>query len=72
MPLGAIAALYASCAWAAVGDILERTMILTDMGAPFVAERVIHDTDGLRIVDFLPAAAIRQRYAVTAARDCPL
>jgi hypothetical protein len=51
--LGAIAALHAAAAWAANGDILERSAIATAADAAFVAERVVYESDGLRIVGFL-------------------
>ena len=51
--LGAIAALHAAVAWAANGDILERKAIATGADATFVAERVVYESDGLRIVGFL-------------------
>jgi dipeptidyl aminopeptidase/acylaminoacyl peptidase len=61
----AITALHATLAWAADGDILERTVIAAGKDAPFVAERVVYESDGLRIVGFLaypraaPAGATR-------------
>ncbi|MFO1317407.1 MAG: prolyl oligopeptidase family serine peptidase [Burkholderiales bacterium] len=57
--VGAIALLDAASAWAANGDILERTAIATGADATFVAERVVYESDGLRIVGFLayPAGA---------------
>jgi dipeptidyl aminopeptidase/acylaminoacyl peptidase len=63
--LGAITALHAALAGAANGDILERAVLATDKDAPFVAERVVYESDGLRIVGFLaypkgaPAGAAR-------------
>jgi len=51
--LGAIAAVHAAAAWAANGDILERTPIATGADAAFVAERVVYESEGLRIVGFL-------------------
>ena len=51
--LGALAALHAAIAWAANGDILERKPIATGADATFVAERVVYESDGLRIVGFL-------------------
>ncbi len=51
--LGAIAALHAAWAFAANGDILERTTIPAGADAAFVAERVVYESDGLRIVGFL-------------------
>ena len=50
---GAIAAAHAAAAWAANGDILERKPISTAADAAFVAERVVYESDGLRIVGFL-------------------
>jgi dipeptidyl aminopeptidase/acylaminoacyl peptidase len=57
--VGAITAFHAALAWAANGDILERTAIATAPEAPFVAERVVYESDGLRIAGFLayPKAA---------------
>ena len=57
--MGAFACLYVALAGAANGDILERTVIASEKDAPFVAERVIYESDGLRIVGFLayPRAA---------------
>ena len=51
--LGALAAFHAAIAWAANGDILERKPIATGADAAFVAERVVYESDGLRIVGFL-------------------
>ena len=51
--VGAILAFHAALAWAADGDILERSMIATAPGAPFVAERIVYESDGLRIAGFL-------------------
>jgi dipeptidyl aminopeptidase/acylaminoacyl peptidase len=51
--LGAIGVLHAAAAWAANGDILERKAIPTAADAAFVAERVVYESDGLRIVGFL-------------------
>jgi dipeptidyl aminopeptidase/acylaminoacyl peptidase len=51
--LGAFAVLRAAFASAANGDILERTAIATGADATFVAERVVYESDGLRIVGFL-------------------
>lgn len=51
--VGVITAFHAALAWAANGDILERTAIATAPGAPFVAERVVYESDGLRIAGFL-------------------
>jgi len=48
-----ISALHAAAAWSANGDILERTAIATAADAAFVAERVVYESDGLRIVGFL-------------------
>ncbi len=39
--------------WAANGDILERTAMVTAADAPFVAERIVYESDGLRIAGFL-------------------
>ena len=51
---------YSSCchvaccpSWAANGDILERAQLPTDAHASFVAERLVYESDGLRIVGFL-------------------
>lgn len=57
--IGAIALLDAALGWAADGDILERTPIAAGADAAFVAERVVYESDGLRIVGFLayPAGA---------------
>lgn len=63
--VGAIAAFHAALAWAANGDILERTPIATAPEAPFVAERIVYESDGLRIAGFLaypkmaPGGAVR-------------
>jgi dipeptidyl aminopeptidase/acylaminoacyl peptidase len=63
--LAAVVALHAALAWAANGDILERTPIATGADSTFVAERVVYESDGLRIVGFLaypkaaPAGAAR-------------
>lgn len=63
--LGAITVFHAALAWAANGDILERTAIATAPEALFVAERIVYESDGLRIAGFLayprtaPAGAIR-------------
>lgn len=63
--VGALAAFHAALAWAANGDILERTAIPTPPEAPFVAERVVYESDGLRIAGFLaypksaPGGAVR-------------
>jgi dipeptidyl aminopeptidase/acylaminoacyl peptidase len=63
--VGAILAFHAALAWAADGDILERSMIATAPGAPFVAERIVYESDGLRIAGFLayprtaPGSAVR-------------
>ncbi len=51
--LGAIAAVNAALAWAANGDIVERKVLAADKAASFVAERVVYESDGLRIVGFL-------------------
>jgi dipeptidyl aminopeptidase/acylaminoacyl peptidase len=51
--LCAISALHAAAAWSANGDILERTAIATAADAAFVAERIVYESDGLRIVGFL-------------------
>jgi dipeptidyl aminopeptidase/acylaminoacyl peptidase len=51
--VGALAVFHAALAWAANGDILERTTIATSPGAPFVAERIVYESDGLRIAGFL-------------------
>ena len=58
--LSAIVAFHSAFASAANGDILERTTIVTGADASFVAERVIYESDGLRIVGFLayPKAAL--------------
>ena len=53
MLLGAIAAVHAAAAWAANGDILERKAIATAADATFAVERVVYESDGLRIVGFL-------------------
>jgi dipeptidyl aminopeptidase/acylaminoacyl peptidase len=57
--LGAITAVNAALAWAANGDIVERKVLAADKDASFVAERVVYESDGLRIVGFLayPKAA---------------
>ena len=57
--IGTIALLDAALVWAANGDILERTPIAAGADAAFVAERVVYESDGLRIVGFLayPAGA---------------
>jgi len=63
--LGAIVLLRAALAAAADGDILERAAIATGADEAFVAERVVYESDGLRIVGFLaypkgaPAGAAR-------------
>ena len=63
--VGAIACLYVALAGAANGDILERAMIDGDNDASFIAERVVYESDGLRIVGYLaypraaPAGAVR-------------
>jgi dipeptidyl aminopeptidase/acylaminoacyl peptidase len=51
--LGAIAVLHAALASAANGDILERAAIATGADAAFLAERIVYESDGLRIVGFL-------------------
>lgn len=43
----------AAPARAADGDILERTALEIDPAAPFVAQRIIYESDGLRILGFL-------------------
>ena len=53
MLLGAIAAVHAAAAWAANGDILERKAIATAADATFAVERIVYESDGLRIVGFL-------------------
>jgi dipeptidyl aminopeptidase/acylaminoacyl peptidase len=57
--LGAVTAVNAARAWAANGDIVERTVLAADKDASFAAERVVYESDGLRIVGFLayPKAA---------------
>ena len=57
--LGAITAVNAALSWTANGDIVERKVIAADKDASFVAERVVYESDGLRIVGFLahPKAA---------------
>jgi dipeptidyl aminopeptidase/acylaminoacyl peptidase len=39
--------------WAANGDILERKPMATAPDAPFIAERIVYESDGLRIAGFL-------------------
>lgn len=51
--IGAIVAFHAALAWAANGDILERSTMATAAQAPFVAERIVYESDGLRIAAFL-------------------
>jgi len=51
--LAAVATWHAVPSWAANGDILERTQLPTDAQASFVAERLVYESDGLRIVGFL-------------------
>ncbi len=51
--LGLIATVHATLAWAANGDILERTVMAGSRDATFVAERVVYESDGLRIGGFL-------------------
>jgi len=51
--LCALALVHCALAWGANGDILERTPIAISGDAAFVAERVVYESDGLRIVGFL-------------------
>lgn len=51
--LAALAALHAAIACAANGDILERKAVPAPAEAAFVIERVVYESDGLRIVGFL-------------------
>jgi dipeptidyl aminopeptidase/acylaminoacyl peptidase len=57
--LGAVALFQCAHAWSANGDILERTAIAVNADEAFVAERVVYESDDLRIVGFLayPKAA---------------
>ncbi len=56
---GVLVFVHALCAGAANGDILERKTLATEAGATFIAERIVYESDGLRVVGFLgyPKAA---------------
>lgn len=57
---GILLAMQAVRAGAANGDILERKVLATEANATFVAERVVYESDGLRVVGFLgyPRSAV--------------
>ena len=63
--ISAFAVFHAALALAANGDVLSRTPMATPPDATFVAERIVYESDGLRIAGFLaypktaPASAVR-------------
>jgi dipeptidyl aminopeptidase/acylaminoacyl peptidase len=63
--VGAAAAFHTALALAANGDILERTAMAIAPEAAFAAERIVYESDGLRIAGFLaypktaPSGAVR-------------